>query len=69
MSNRSMLEFNHDYVPDTEAEKKEWLEMLLNYMASGSKSDLPYGVTFFYSRHHTDPCPLGNPPNGWQNDR
>jgi hypothetical protein len=64
MSFRSMLEVNHDKFPD-----ETWLEKLREYMRSGNPQSLPDGVTFFYQRHHSDPCPLGEPPRGWDNKK
>ena len=67
MSIRSMLEFNHDYVPRGSQEEAEWLEKLLLYLSSGDPKHLPRGVTWFNVRHHSDRCPLGEPPRGWDN--
>lgn len=70
MSNRSMLEFNHDYAPprNDDAELLKWAKKLLAYLGTGIPSELPRGVTFFNMRHHSQECPLGEPPRGWQND-
>lgn len=67
MSNRSMLEFNHDYTPNTLDARIKFANNLCNYLASGNPSDLPEGVAYFGMRHHTEKCPLGDPPNGWDN--
>lgn len=67
MSNRSMLEFNHDLTPrDSEAQQR-WAEQLVQYLTSGNRELLPYGVTYFNIRHHSEDCPLGEPPYGWDN--
>jgi len=68
MSNRSMLEINHDYSPHNEASAQAWLVNMLCYLRSGNPRNLPDGVTFFNRRHHSDPCPLGQPPLGWHNE-
>ena len=67
MSNRTMLEFNHDYCPHTEKQKEEFLQGLLFYLGSGDPEDLPKGVTWFGMRHHSSECPMGAPPRGWSN--
>lgn len=66
MSQRSMLEFNHDHSPSNE-EFDAWALALRRYLRSGDPKLLPYGVTFFRRRHHSEACPLGKPPRGWDN--
>jgi hypothetical protein len=61
-----MLEFNHDYCPSLE-DCELFGRQLRLYLMSGDRSYLPDGVTFFRRRHHSDPCPLGEPPHGWDN--
>lgn len=68
MSNRTMLEFNHDYCPKIEDEAL-FARQIATYLRSGDISYLPDGVTFFGRRHHSEPCPLGEPPRGWDNDK
>lgn len=58
MSNRSLLEFNHDQVPRTAQGLLEWAEMLQIYLTSGDKDFLPNGVEFKHMRHHSEPCPV-----------
>lgn len=60
-----MLEFNHDYLP---RDIKAWGEAIADYLRGGDPRSLPPGVTYFRMRHHSDPCPLGDPPRGWSND-
>ena len=67
MSNRTMLEINHDYAPRYGDELEEWAKRLRMYLSSGDPKDLPDGVTFFGSRHHSQKCRLGEPPYGWDN--
>ncbi len=67
MSNRSMLEFNHDHAPFGAVETDRFLEGLRRYLSSGDPKHLPTGVTWFGMRHHSDPCPMGDPPRGWTN--
>lgn len=67
MSNRTMLEINHDTTPHTEAEKDRWLRGMLHYLSSGDPESLPDGVTWFGMRHHSNECPMGEPPLGWNN--
>lgn len=68
MSNRSMLEFNHDKTPSTDDELFWWAKNLQLYLRSGDYTDLPDGVTFFNCRHHSEDCPMGEPPHGWENE-
>ena len=58
MSNRTLVELNHDYCPHTEEEIFRWAEAICHYMSSGDPERLPYGVTFKNRRHHSDTCPL-----------
>jgi len=67
MSNRTMIEINHDYPPDRR-DAIAWVDKMLAFYASGDPRELPDGVTFFGTRHHSDPCPLGDPPQGWDNE-
>lgn len=67
MSLRSMLEFNHDQIPQDYITAVAWADKLLAYFRSGDKKMLPQGVTFFNMRHHSEACPLGDPPCGWDN--
>lgn len=69
MSNRSGLEFNHDHLPHSFLDCVAWVDQLLGYLNTGDKTLLPKGVTYFYQRHHSDPCPLGEPPKGWNNNK
>jgi hypothetical protein len=66
MSNRSMLEFNHDYWPN-DAELLDWAKQIQHYLNSGDPKLLPRGVTWFGMRHHSERCPMGAPPRGWDN--
>lgn len=67
MSNRTMLEINHDTTPHGDAEILAWGKAMVAYLSSGQPTQLPDGVTWFGMRHHTDDCPLGEPPRGWRN--
>jgi len=64
-----MLEFNHDLSPRKGTDLDRWAQELVQYLSSGNPNRLPYGVTFFNIRHHSEDCPLGVPPLGWQNER
>lgn len=55
MSNRTTVEFNHDYAPgDNDAELLAWASKLRMFLHSGDKDFLPKGITFIESRHHSD---------------
>ena len=62
MSNRTLVELNHDFCPEPgssgDAKLIQWARAMRNYMRSGNKADLPYGVTFKHRRHHSDPDPM-----------
>lgn len=65
MSQRSMVEINHDIA---EFDSPYWTKQFDLYIRSGDPKLLPPGVTYFNRRHHADPCPLGDPPRGWSNN-
>jgi len=67
MSNRTMLEINHDKTPFTQKDKDEFIDQLCAYLYSGDPKRLPRGVTWFGMRHHSEKCPMGEPPKGWEN--
>lgn len=57
MSNRTIVELNHDYSPKTE-QLTQWAEAIRTYLRSGDKSFLPQGVTFISMRHHSEPSAI-----------
>lgn len=58
MSNRTLVELNHDFGPSRHVEDRlSWAAAIARYLASGDVSELPNGVTFKHRRHHTEPCP------------
>lgn len=62
MSHRTLVELNHDYSPgNDDATLLAWARKMRAYLGSGHSADLPDGVTFFWRRHHTDPCPFEQP--------
>lgn len=67
MSNRSLLEINHDTTPHNDDEILKWGKAMVQYLSSGDPRRLPNGVTWFGMRHHSEDCPLGEPPRGWNN--
>lgn len=64
MSQRTLVEINHDMADFSD---QEWVAKFRQYISSGSPVLLPKGVTFFYRRHHSEDCPMGDPPRGWSN--
>lgn len=54
MSHRSLVELNHDFFPN-DTLLPVWAEQMQTYIRSGDPADLPYGVTFKGTRHHSDP--------------
>ncbi len=58
MSNRTLVELNHDYCPLWEPKAlQSWAEQMVSYMTSGDETKLPKGVTFKHIRHHSEPDP------------
>jgi hypothetical protein len=59
MSNRTIVELNHDYCPrDDAVELMEWALRMRYYMGNADPALLPNGVTFLHYRHHSEPSPL-----------
>lgn len=60
MSNRSLVELNHDYCPPygDDAALLRWARSMAAYMGSADPDDLPAGVTRKHYRHHSEPCPM-----------
>lgn len=59
MSNRTLVELNHDFCPRSNhiEDLLSWAKAMTRYMSSGDQSELPHGVTFKHRRHHSEPCP------------
>lgn len=57
MSNRTLIELNHDYAPSSEHELLEWARCLRMYLTSGDKTCLPRGATFVAQRNHSEDYP------------
>lgn len=60
MSNRTLVELNHDFCPvlgDKEA-ITEFGHAIVLYMRTGDKTHLPAGVTFKQMRHHLSYDPM-----------
>lgn len=58
MSNRSLIEFNHDYCPTTDEECLMLGRALQQYMRNAEIGFLPAGVIRKHYRHHSDPDPM-----------
>jgi hypothetical protein len=60
MSNRTLIEINHDYLPrhGDEEELLNFAKSIRSALASTQGEKLPRGVTWVHQRHHTDPCPV-----------
>lgn len=58
MSNRSLLEFNHDYCPHNEAGEAKLGAALRVYMHGADIEYLPPGVIRKHYRHHGEPEPI-----------
>ncbi len=60
MSNRTLVELNHDHCPSIHDPDGmlEWVLSMAAYMRNGDKSLLPHGVTFKHMRHHSDRDPM-----------
>lgn len=61
MSNRTLVELNHDQCPGRGGgELLDWAMKMAAYMRSGDKKELPRGVTFKQMRHHSEPDPMAD---------
>lgn len=58
MSNRSLIEFNHDHCPRDDAACLALGRALQSYMRAADTRELPAGVTRKHYRHHSSPDPL-----------
>ena len=58
MSNRTLIELNHDYCPRNDADALELGRALMAYMRNANADELPQGVKFRHFRHHTAPDPM-----------
>lgn len=58
MSNRSLVELNHDYCPSDDAECLALGQALQAYMRAADPDELPVGVVRKHYRHHSEPCPI-----------
>jgi hypothetical protein len=58
MSNRSLLEFNHDFCPHTDEECLAFGRAIATYLSAADERELPKGVVFKYLRHHSTKDPL-----------
>ncbi len=56
MSNRSLIELNHDYTLEAtdEAALLEWAREIHRFMRTLEVDDLPLGITYYQTRHHED---------------
>ena len=62
MSNRSIVELNHDFAPGwSDAELLAWARKMNSYLHGADPGDLPVGVTRLHYRHHSEPCPMQEP--------
>lgn len=59
MSNRTLIEINHDFSGDIGRNPEAFLSALLSYLASASRDRVleldGFGITVFGMRHHSDP--------------
>lgn len=59
MSNRSLVELDHDYcLPDDDAKLLAWARAMRTYMRAADPDQLPDGVVRKHYRHNSDPCPI-----------
>ncbi|RVT96204.1 hypothetical protein EOD42_13895 [Rhodovarius crocodyli] len=66
MSNRTLIELNHDYCPNPrdDAALLDWARAMVRYMGGADPADLPQGVVRKHFRHHSEPCPMEAGPTG-----
>lgn len=58
MSNRTLIELNHDYCPRNDEECLKLGQALRRYMQSADTDELPAGVVRKHYRHHSDQDPM-----------
>jgi hypothetical protein len=58
MSNRTLVELNHDYCPHGPTEEHDYGRALASYMRGADPAFLPPGVIRKHYRHHSDPDPM-----------
>ena len=58
VSNRTLVELNHDYCPRDDAACLALGRALQAYMRAADRDELPQGVIWKYYRHHSEPCPV-----------
>lgn len=59
MSNRTLVELNHDFCPRGDDDSLiAWARQMRYYLSSGNRTELPPGVTFKHRRHHSEPDPM-----------
>ena len=58
MSNRTLIELNHDYCPQNAEQALQLGLALMAYMRAADPAELPQGVRFKHYRHHSDPDPM-----------
>lgn len=59
MSNRSLVELNHDFCPlSDDAKLLAWAKAMQSYMRGADVRELPRGVVRKHYRHHSDPDPM-----------
>jgi hypothetical protein len=62
VSQRSLVEINHDYCPHNDDKALlAWARKIQTYIGSGCPADLPDGIEVKWRRHHSDPCPFDEP--------
>ena len=66
MSNRTLVEVNHDYTPHNEESLLGRAKKFKRYLGSGEPKNLPGGVTYMGRRHHSEHGKM-TPPCGWDN--
>lgn len=66
MSNRTLMEFNHDHAYSVERDPEGFVRAVSLYLSSGSRREAEalerYGVTVIRMRHHSDDFMVGLPP-------
>lgn len=66
VSNRTLLEINHDFAGEIQSNPTSFANALLSYLRSGSTAHgvehllSKFGVTIGPMRHHSEPDPLSS---------
>lgn len=66
LSNRTLIELNHDYCPKNERAAEIFGLKMQMFMMTGEESDLPQGAKLISWRHHSENFVIGKTVEGFE---